>query len=374
MKKRISFKMWIAVFFGGIWQFIRNIFSWKNKTPFWRVIWATITICVVIFTALLCCGFYYEYFGRYRNSNSYREAFDTELSDNFKFRDNGRDCGKSYIYDRSTRKRVIDKIDWVAVPMDGDSLIVVAKDGKRQYVNRFTGEVAIPQTFDAAWSFSDGVAAVCTGDSVHFIDHSGRPINDRKYLRKKGYRNYAYHNGLMALPDENGYGLVDKQGEWVVLPVYSEISYGAQGVWYADKDGKSGVLGPDGNVVLPVEYEQVWIHPVSGITVADATDHTQRRYDYDGTLLDNFIFDYTSDLYYGIDGFDEEGNQLMKLDEMVLYASNGYKGLMTREGVAVTPPLYFQIECLAPGAYRCRLSGDSSDYIMVNAKGEKVNG
>lgn len=39
MKKKISLKMWLSVFFGGIWQFIRNIFSWKNKTPFWRVIW-----------------------------------------------------------------------------------------------------------------------------------------------------------------------------------------------------------------------------------------------------------------------------------------------------------------------------------------------
>lgn len=27
MKKQISLRMWLSVFFGGIWQFIRNIFK-----------------------------------------------------------------------------------------------------------------------------------------------------------------------------------------------------------------------------------------------------------------------------------------------------------------------------------------------------------
>ena len=61
MKKKITFKMWLSVFFGGIWQFIRNIFSWKNKTPFWRVIWATITVCIVAFTSMLGYAFYDEF-------------------------------------------------------------------------------------------------------------------------------------------------------------------------------------------------------------------------------------------------------------------------------------------------------------------------
>lgn len=28
MKKEFSFKMWLTVFFKGIWQFVRNLFSW----------------------------------------------------------------------------------------------------------------------------------------------------------------------------------------------------------------------------------------------------------------------------------------------------------------------------------------------------------
>lgn len=71
MKNKITFGMWLSVFFGGIWQFIRNIFSWKNKTPFWRVIWATITVCVVSVTCMLGYAFYDEFM----RHKSYRSSW-----------------------------------------------------------------------------------------------------------------------------------------------------------------------------------------------------------------------------------------------------------------------------------------------------------
>lgn len=32
--KNITFKVWLSVFFGGIWQFIRNIFSLEEQDAF----------------------------------------------------------------------------------------------------------------------------------------------------------------------------------------------------------------------------------------------------------------------------------------------------------------------------------------------------
>lgn len=32
MKRKISLKMWLSVFFGGIRQFVCNIFSWKKDS------------------------------------------------------------------------------------------------------------------------------------------------------------------------------------------------------------------------------------------------------------------------------------------------------------------------------------------------------
>lgn len=83
MKKNISFKMWLSVFFGGLWQFIRNIFSWKNKTPFWRVIWITNTICVIAVISMFVAAFYKESYKRaayhdYYYSADYIQEYDAD--------------------------------------------------------------------------------------------------------------------------------------------------------------------------------------------------------------------------------------------------------------------------------------------------------
>ncbi len=363
--------MWLTVCFGGIWQLVRNIFSWKNKTPFWRVIWATITVCVVAVTAMLATAWYKEFV---RNGDRYSpEYFDGYVSPKYKFHNNGYDKASSYIYDAGTKKKVMKGLDWVAVPESGDSLMVVAKDGKRGYVNRFTMETVVPYRYDAAWSFYEDVAAVCEGDSIHYIDHKGNPINDVKFLRDKRYDNYAYHGKYAAIPVGKKCGLIDKSGKWVVSPTYDDICIGHRNLWYVRNDGKTGVIGVDGQIILPPEYEYVWIHEKEGITVASANDHSQSRYDYDGTLIDDFIFDEIYEMAYNIKEIDDEGNQKQAIDDMVKYCSRNFYGLMTRNGVPVTPPLYIDIECLAPGVYQCRVTDDSLDCIMINGKGEKIN-
>lgn len=78
MKKDISFKMWLSVFFGGIWQFIRNIFSWKNKTPFWRVIWITNTVCMIAVISMFVIAFHKESHRNYRYTMEYTSQYDYE--------------------------------------------------------------------------------------------------------------------------------------------------------------------------------------------------------------------------------------------------------------------------------------------------------
>lgn len=370
MKKKITFRMWLAVLFGGIWQFIRNIFSWKNKTPFWRVIWAVITICILAFTCMLGYAFYDEFYGR--NHRYYWDgSYDPSLSSSFKYRNNGYNEGKSYIYNARTKDKVIKDIDWIAVPEDGDSLIIVAKNGKRGFVNRYTAQTVIPFKYDAAWSFTDGVAGVCEGDSVYFIDHFGKPIHNRKFARKVGYDRYVYHGNYAAIPVNGKYGLIDRKGEWALLPEYEYIHIGARNMWSASNDGKWGVIGTNGQFVIPMEYKNVWIHTDNGITVAKA-DNSQSRYDYDGTLLDWFVFDETYHLAYFINEFDEDGNQKQAVDNMLKYSANGFYGLMEKYGVPITAPIYSDIEVVAPGVYQCHIP-ETYECIMVDGKGNKIN-
>ena len=367
MKNKITFRDWISVFFGGIWQFVCNIFSWKNKSTFWRVVWTIITVCCVAFTCMLGYAFYYEF----RRDRLYREDYDSYLSDSYKFHNNGYNRSNSYIYDSHTRKKIMKGIDWIAIPENGDSLIIVAKDGKRGFVNRYTAKIVIPFKFDAAWSFTDGVAAVCEGDSIYFIDHSGNPINEKKFLRKPGYDNYAYHGNYAAIPFEGKVGLLDRNGNWVLPSIYDNITIGCRNMWYALNNDKMGVIGSDGHFIFPIEFDYIKIHPNNGITVTN-DDYSQSRYDYDGTLLDEFVFDEVYEMAYYINEFDDEGNQKRAVDDMMKYSSGDYYGLLSRDGKPVTPPLYSWIESVTPGIYQCQIP-DTNECILINFKGEKIN-
>lgn len=43
---------------------------------------------------------------------------------------------------------------------DKDSLAVFARNGKREYTNRFTEKIAVSQNYTRAWIFSEGLVAV----------------------------------------------------------------------------------------------------------------------------------------------------------------------------------------------------------------------
>lgn len=371
MKRQITFKTWLSVFFGGILQFIRNIFSWKNKTPFWRVIWSIITICVIAFTFMLGYAFYDEFYTHRKNRSFYQEFYDGKLSSNYKYHNSGLNEGKSFIYDTRTKKKVMTGIDWIAVPENGDSLIVVAKDGKRGYLNRFTAKMEIPLKYDAAWIFTDGVAGVCEGESVYFIDHKGNPINDKKFERTADYNNYAYHGNFAAIPYKGKFGLIDRKGDWWLQPEYDDIHIGPKNMWYVCNNEKWGVIGSNGEYVLFPVYKDIYIHSNNGITVMKE-DNSRSRHDYEGNIVDNFIFDEVFEMAYYINEFDDEGNQKRAVDDILKYSSGYFYGLITRGGKPVTPPLYSDIESVAPGVYRCGIP-DTYEYIMINSKGEKIN-
>lgn len=376
MKTEITFKTWICVFFGGIRQFICNIFSWKNKTPFWRVIWATITVCVVAFTAMLGYAFYDEFCRNKIRQNYYAECYDSNLSGNYKFRNNGRDEGKSFIYDAKTRDKVLKGIDWIAVPEDGDSLIIVAKDGKRGFVNRFTAEIAIPFKYDAAWSFTDGVAAVCEGDSVYFIDHSGKPVSGKKFVFHPKTRSYVYHGDYCAIATGNGkMGLIDKSGNWAVEPTYDWICSEANNCWKARKgDCETGLwyaLNDKAELVTETGYPQMEITEDLGIVVT-LPNHLQVAYDFNGVKSDQFLCRDLEKMYYDKDEWDEEGNKIIGATTLMRYRmSDGYEGLCTVDGDIITEPIYWEVMPITKDTYLCKYK-DASAGVIVNSKGEIV--
>ncbi len=366
MRQKITIKMWVTVFFGGIWQFICNIFSWENKTPFWRVIGATLTICILAFTCMLGYAFYDEVYGRDHRYANYYER--TALGEDFYFFNKGK--GKSYITDKNTGKKIIKGLDWIARPQDGDSLVVFAKDGKRGFLSCLSGNIIIPATYDAAWCFNDGVAGVCIGDSVFFIDHSGKPINRRKYHRKKGM-NYSYHGNYTRIDVAGMKALVDTNGYIVTNNLYDDLVPMANNMWLSKFRGKMGAISKDGVIIVPNEYKNVEIYPEGGIVVID-DDNNKKRLDYNGNVTDDFVYDCAYTLEYYSDVLDKDGNRIQKPANLLTYSSNGYYGLIDKNGHPVTPPIYSSISAYKADLFECQIA-HGGEFLILNEKGKKVN-
>ncbi len=367
MKKRISFYTWISVFMGGIWQFLRSIFSRKNKGVFWRAVWLAIAICLIGITSMLGYAFYDEFYVRKKERAAWYER--SNLGNDYYFFDKGRNKGKSYICEVKSGKKILEHLDWIARPLDGDSLIVFARDGKRGFFNRYTGVVAIPAKYDAAWCFSDGVAGVCLGDSVFFIDHSGNPINSKKFARAKNH-NYAYHGNYFIYTDRGKHGLIDRNGEIAVLAVYDDILPMSRKMWHVKKDGRYGVINENGELAVPCEYKGISLFPEGGIVVL-LDDNTKTRLDYDGSVLDDFVYDCVRPLEYDTDTFNDEGERIPASAENLFYSVGNYKGLMSRDGQPLSLPLYSDIEAVTAELYSCRIA-DTNENILLDARGKKI--
>ena len=190
--------------------------------------------------------------------------------------------------------------------------------------------------------------------------------------------------------DEQLYGMMDKTGK-MVLPLEYEAIYSTdwREHWCIKKDKKMAVLDKDLNPVLPMMECEVYV----GTGTIDATmpDHTMRKYDLQGTLIDDF---YVSDVYqleYETDEIKYRNvhEETIYDDEVVCdeeesesyhpkatarlrayVAGDGYEGLMTPDGHVVTMPLYVSINAIGPDLYLC--TSTNTDKLVVNGRGEVV--
>ena len=189
----------------------------------------------------------------------------------------------------------MDKVDWYIESEKHDSLAVFAKNGRRGYFNIFTREIAISPIYRKAWVFSDGVAAVVTGDSLYYIDNDAKPLFGFHYYKDDSHfyqngNNYCFHKERCIMyNDDKKYGLIDLQGKWIIAPEYDDVGlYGSTDSLYTlKKDDKYGVANANGKLIFPCTYKEVEITE-DGIFVS-LEDNMQRHLDFEGNMTDEFM-------------------------------------------------------------------------------------
>ncbi|MFN3909465.1 MAG: SEL1-like repeat protein [Flavobacterium sp.] len=120
------------------------------------------------------------------------------------------------------------------------------------------GEMVIePQYSDVVKSFENGIAEVKKGDFILHIDSYGKVIKEVETAKQKSVPS----NNLPSYVSfrENGkLGLKDNLGKVIVPPLYDNINNPINGYIVVAKDKKFGALNMKGEVVLALEYENVF--------------------------------------------------------------------------------------------------------------------
>lgn len=136
------------------------------------------------------------------------------------------------------------------------------------YIDR-TGKLVIPAKFAGANDFSEGLACVSLprpdGDSfgptcAGFIDPEGCFVipPDQEFIAGRFSEGRCV---ITSIDEDDSWSdsVIDRQGNVILSPgIYSSISPFEGGLARVVKDGKVGCIDTDGNVVVPVEFDQLW--------------------------------------------------------------------------------------------------------------------
>ena len=186
-------------------------------------------------------------------------------------------------------------------------------------------------------------------------------------------------------------GLMDKKGS-IVLPMEYSSIYPSDDLklWVLQKGEEMAVVDSNLSPILPLS--ECYIYIGGGTIDVTMPDHTMRKYDLEGKLINDFyisrfrMLEYeTDEIVYRknttVDDGDDGDEVLLEVQEEYYHpkatarlrayvAGDGFEGLMTADGYTVTMPLYKDIEAIAKDLYLC--TSTNLDKLIVNGRGETV--
>ena len=393
MKKAIK-ALWhgIKVVFTAIVDWVATLFGMKDNSKYGHVLHrvvGTAFAVVVIVWALASMARY----GRslwwnidnvfdFGDDNAY---FSEQLSENISFY---RGYWGHYGYLKNAKgKKVLKHISRIGKPMEGDSLAFFSDGEKRGYFHMRDGRLVIKPIYEHAWIFSDGLAAVEVNRRIKFIDTTGTVVIDKGFVYDVYDDGYVFHQGHCAVNDSTGkhMGLIDRNGDWVVPPVYSCISP-QDTFWLLTLDNLQGLLSFGMDTVVPLVATSLSL----GDTAVEVVfaDHTQSTYNLQGELIGanqirgveqmmyetrevmyrtNHDVDEETEIYYG---YDDYTSRKAVATCLKYEAESSWYGLMSPDGKMLTPPSYVSIEAVDKDLYFCETSYGRG--VLLNSKGQQV--
>ena len=401
--KKVSAKLFFTVLWKGVCQVLEwffGLFGYKTNGKFAKFVRSVFVTSVVVVSAIFALVLVTS-LGEYIYDKHFKETYCFDpgceyaefLGKNIYYHD--REDGKGYVFNSETREKILRHVSWIAKPEGGDSLICFSDGKKRGYFSKNSGRVIIPAIYDHAWLFSEGLASVVDHGEVLFINVMGQVVIDNVSVYKPWMDGLFFHGGYCVVSNDCGEKcrMIDKDGN-MVLQEYDNITRADYGLWQVERSGKVAVYDKDLRMIIPLTDCSIWIgEGTINMTMND--DHTLRKYDLQGGLINDFYIANVRSLEYEkdeilyrrssndeYDNDDIDNNNDKNTPYMEDYhpkatarlrayvAGDMYEGLMTADGHAVTKPLYQDIEAIGPDLYMCKTT--NCDWLILNGKGEIV--
>lgn len=289
----------------------------------------------------------------------------------------------------SDGKKTLRNIHWVARPRGRDSLVCYSNGQKRGYFNKNTGYPVIEARFRHAWVFSEGLAAVDDNGYIKFIDPTGKVVIDPQVPYDETTGGHVFHSGYCIMHNAacDSIGLIDRQGNWALPPVYTSIRSVEIG-WIVSNGRAKCLLDPALNTLIPFLEGQLWVGEECIHVTLD--NHIMQRYAFDGTQIEALYINDVTNLTYETDElrypklkhYSEEGVPSTESEEQhplpvektarckSYESESGWHGLMDPDGRVITPPAYWDIKAIGYDLYLCKDNGE--DGIVLNGRGERV--
>ena len=219
---------------------------------------------------------------------------------------------------------------------EGLACIALYNTEKYGFMN-MKGEMVIPMQYTQAGisTFSsDQVCRASVGGKTVLIDKKGNIV----FKTSKGNIQFTSLNkiGVYTKSGRSGWGLLGYDNEWVIQPIYDDLSaFNQKGIAEAVKGGLAGLIDSTGAVVLDFKYENVYHEPVKDGFYLGVykTDEPKPLFDTPKDFftpdLKPLVIDDVSYIY------PADGERLMK------YSNNAKKyGYLNREFEKVIPAKY----------------------------------
>lgn len=130
-----------------------------------------------------------------------------------------------------------------------EGLAAVKTGNKWGYVT-LSGTIEIPPIFEDAASFSGGLARVRLNNAYGFIAANGKMMIKSQYLDA-----FDFSEGLAAVKTFSGWGFIDKSGKWVIEPFFTDVSPFREGLARAGRLGEYGYIDRNGDWAVSPRFE-----------------------------------------------------------------------------------------------------------------------